>query len=744
MTRSAGKKVVNLGDFGQTRQASGAAARVLRECRALAVKRLQQHMARLMEHIDDALFARAEKAENNVAQTRYFDAMREMRIIRKDIEEDFISRFQTRFDAGIPRTEPTAAGLPQDGQSNDEGDFGLVEQDDLEQDLAIANMVNKLRGTCVQSLYALDRRIGLLLRDPDLERWQNPLGPEAVCQAFKAAAGRIETGIEIRLVVFKLFDQHVVNQLDALYREINQQLIGRGVLPEIKATIRKSATATHPAPGAVQAGSDRISAEAGAGSTGVYAGQGQPDPLAGRQHPIHTLTFLQQGNLPLTAPDVPFSAEAIDQAGLVSGTVNVLHGIKQSGLTAGLDSGADVTIDIVAMLFDYILDDRSIPDPLRALIGRLQIPVLKVALLDRDFFARKSHPARQLLNRLSATAVSWNEDDAESDALFGKIEAIVQTILDEFEDDIGLFAGLLADFETFLEREQQQAQIRAERSARVMEGQERLQVAKSTTLEEIGPRVDDRQNLDFVRRFVSDHWKNLLFITCARHGKDSPQWQQAVATMDDLIWSVRPKLTVEDRKKLVALQPGLLQRLREGMERLSLPATERDAFIARLVRAHGRTALAEDAATTPQDSASGTAAAGDYRDFPPAVLEKTAEEQAVPLEAVAGEDNDATEYPDIDDAHAERARNLKPGTWIEFTGDDGKRKRAKLSWISPITGTYLFTDREGLKAGNLGIAELAHHLRYARARVLDNTPPLERAVTTALKHYANNKPRHPQ
>ena len=90
---------------------------------------------------------------------------------------------------------------------------------------------------------------------------------------------------------------------------------------------------------------------------------------------------------------------------------------------------------------------------------------------------------------------------------------------------------------------------------------------------------------------------------------------------------------------------------------------------------------------------------------------------------------------ELDDEHAATARALKPGTWVEFRGKDGKGSRAKLSWISPITKTCLFTDRMGCKAANLTVAALAHHLRCARVRILNTAPLLDRAVTTALKNY---------
>jgi len=761
MTDKAKKNVVNLGDYDQMRRGlgNGPGTQALRQVRDFAGKRLEHYLERMMDQIDDALFARAEKAENNMVQTQYFDAMRELRIIRKDIESDFINGFCDRFNQGVPRSGGDSSALSLN--FDDDSSIGLVDKNDMEEELAISNMINKTRGTCTQSLYSLDKRIGFLIRDPDLERWQNPLGPEAICDAFKDAVQRIETGLEIRLVIFKLFDQHVVCHMNELYKELNQQLVKLGVMPEIKATVRKSSHSA-PVPSAPTGGSDisaGYDAAPGGGTsqdnyyypTGNYPshggyGQSAGSGMGGIPTSLSALTFLQQGGD--MAAEGETAGFSVDPAALASGQVNILHGMRQSPIIKELGKAGDTTIDIIAMMFDYILDDKSVPNTMRALIGRLQIPVLKVALMDKEFFSKKSHPARQLLNRLAATAMEWNEEQGNEDPLYQKISNIVQTILDEFEEDISLFETVLEDFEAFLKHEEERAEVRAERSARVMEGQEKLEVAKSTTLEEIEPRLNKEDNSEFVRDFVTNHWKNLLFITCARQGKGSEAWNQAVATMDDLIWSVKPKHTMEDRKRLVAMQPLLLGNLRAGMERLSIPATERDDFIARLVHAHGRTAVnREDTAPddTQQDTTSAgpaEVASGENRIASTECANNGApgdEEETVHTES--GKRANATtsgtgDETTIDDDASKQVRRLTTGTWMEFRGADGKPVRAKLSWISPITNTYLFTDRKGLKAGNYAMEELAELIRGARARVIDSKAPLmDRAVNSVLSDY---------
>ena len=66
-----------------------------------------------------------------------------------------------------------------------------------------------------------------------------------------------------------------------------------------------------------------------------------------------------------------------------------------------------LTIEVVGMLFDHVLQDNQVPAEIKAVLSRLQFPVLKVALTDADFFASSAHPARQLIDRLASTAIGW-------------------------------------------------------------------------------------------------------------------------------------------------------------------------------------------------------------------------------------------------------------------------------------------------------------------------------------------------
>lgn len=268
------------------------------------------------------------------------------------------------------------------------------------------------------------------------------------------------------------------------------------------------------------------------------------------------------------------------------GAGNILYRLKEQGVFGALPQGEDRTIDVVAMLFDYILEDKAIPERMKALIGRLQIPILKVVMLDKDFFRSKNHPARKFLDTLSQAALGI-EDETGAEAIYGLAERLVQRILNEYEDDVSLFGEVLAELEAHLEEAAQRA---AEAEARLREevaARERQERARLKAAEAVQQRLQEHEGLDeTLRDFLDHHWKTLLMMTFLMEGEESDAWLTAVNTMDRLIWSIAPKKSAEERKRLVDALPMLLNELRQGMSLIELPEAEQEALFNHLARRH--------------------------------------------------------------------------------------------------------------------------------------------------------------
>jgi hypothetical protein len=121
------------------------------------------------------------------------------------------------------------------------------------------------------------------------------------------------------------------------------------------------------------------------------------------------------------------------------------------------------TIDLVGMLFEFILEDRNLPAEMQVLLARLQIPYLKAAILDRKLFAHRQHPARRLLDGLAEQAKSWSEESDRDRRLFDKVKSIVEQLLHDFDDDMSIFERLLVDLQQFQDINKRRSELAEQR-----------------------------------------------------------------------------------------------------------------------------------------------------------------------------------------------------------------------------------------------------------------------------------------
>jgi Protein of unknown function (DUF1631) len=762
------------------------AARLLHDCRDTALERIAQTVAGTMDNIDDALFALADKANNNALQSHYFDSMREIRLKRQEIETSFKRSFIEAADALISRnstnnTRNTTYNISDVGLS-------LVEHDDLEESLAIGALIDKLTAQCHSELYALNKRIGFLLDKDDLDSADNPIGPKTFCAAFKSACGVIESGVDIKIIVFKLFDRYICEGIQVLYQNTNNYLATNGVLPRIATEIKNGQipragigvqfglnmgnAPNGSEPDFLSAFTQLMAANRPQLNESLFTGQ----LSAGAPTILQDLTLLQQGRWETLGAQ----AGAIDPAILTSGATNVVRFIKDNPIGSTLGNGDDVIIEVVALLFDYIFDNKSIPDKAKALVGRLQIPVLKVAIMDKSFFSKRHHPARQLLNSIAHATVGLHDADADQSALYKELEACIQKIQVEFDTDIGIFETVLNELETFLDKHQIQLDEHVEEAKKVIQGRERLKIAESLAEDEIERKLEGKPFPEFIKTFAMDKWKNLLIVAYLKEGQESDAWKNRLEMLDLIIWSALPKSTLKDKKKLVDMLPTLISGIENGMKLLSMEEPEQNEFLEKLASCHARAVNAEAyAAGKPPAAPVGT-----YVGF----LTKEVEVQAAPPRAPTSPDltaphqvgslkveditilgkqnnlnNDDTgqsqperllikinpfggvpnnELADMDqernsalseDEFTDIVKNLAAGIWFEFHHEEGTKTMERLSWISSMLGTYLFTNHDGLKTRELTAIELEEGLRSGRVLLADDMSFLvDRSFSTLL------------
>ncbi len=205
---------------------------------------------------------------------------------------------------------------------------------------------------------------------------------------------------------------------------------------------------------------------------------------------------------------------------------------------------------------------------------------------------------------------------------------------------------------------------------------------------------------------------------------------------------MQPKKTNEDRKHLVALLPSLLKRMSAGMHHVPWPPEERERFMSNLVEAHAA-AVKPSLASVPLPTAAVAEQAKVEAEQAKAIGDVAAAAKAEELAVAMSPAEPAPPEPEpevIDDQFLEIAQSLERGMWIEFEAEDGQLAFAKLAWISPLRGTYLFTNRQGQKALSMTAEELAVRFRDDRARLVEAEPLIDRAFGSMMQQIDDKFP----
>lgn len=741
-------RVVNLSQ--RMDPASERVGELLNAVRNIASRRLQQWVSNAFEHVDDALFDLAEKAENNAAQMHYFDGMREVRKRRPAVERHFLNAINRSLgELTHPLQQSAAATPPSPGTV----ELSLVADNELEESLAITSMIGKHESRLARDLFAVNQRLSVICGGHKIDDAGNPVAPATLAQAFRQALHELSADMRVKLIIYKLFDRYVLSSLEELYLEINTELARAGVLPQLRHEVVRSggtkAGATghanaQPAGEAAQAAeetgdipSDLLQTlhalfSARRSSTTTYGSgsammQGAPSgPLPSANELLGALSVLQSqiataGPLPFAQPDdaAALSREVMQLKSQLLSQIGALRGERPSQV-ATIDED---TIDLVGMLFEFILEDRNLPAEMQVMLARLQIPYLKAAILDRKLFAHRQHPARRLLDCLAEQAKGWSEESDRDRRLHDKVKSVVDHLLHDFDDDMSIFERLLVDLQQFQEINKRRSELAEQRVAESTRGREKLEQARRRAAREIIDRIGEQKLPPLVHGVLARAWANHLVLTLLRQGEASPEFRSGLRFVDDFIASTRSASDPESRQVLRQMLPGIERSLRLGLANVAFQEHDIERLLGQL-HAYYRQQLGETVEAAEIIAVEEDATMLAIPDSIQPVIERDAEPDDSAIDDNIAVPPDSLEWQQV--------QALQPGTWLEFNHIEETMTRAKLSWISPMSGRYLFVNRRGLKVADYSPQELAILLIDGHARILAANALFDRALSAIV------------
>ncbi len=755
-SNSAANRVVSLNSLGRDRSPGH---RILAECRDQLVTHLSIWLHDVATPISEELFVLADSTRERLQQTRYLD-------LRADIEKDWLHLVET-FRRDLSAEAERAQNQDNKKAENREApleipDFEglqLLADEDLSEHIVIREFAAQLSESCDEELYTLNRRVAALLGHDELLDSTNPLAPPVVCRALSDACATIGSTADERLLLLRRLERHLHLALPSIYQRINAYLIEHGILPDLKRTYRRSTpvgapgtSTTNPQPSVSTTGTAAVSGEGildalqrlaqARVSSVVPTGLGgsrnaAPSPLAGASpgtaHQGAVLDPATINQLLLASLNEMQHAPAGETGNVIINQVRVVRDSEQAQRVGGLEA---VTIDIVAMLFDFIFDDTHIPVAVKALISRLQIPVLKVAMLNPGFFADRQHPTRRFLGSVSGVSIRWGGSVDETDPFYCKLAELVERIQTEFENDIEVFGTALTELESFVDEREGEEDSTALTAANIVVLRERETEAWERAQRVVKAFRANTALPVLIDDFLGEHWVGVLQVIAVKDDGNGADWKAANEVMNDLAWSIEAKKKPDDRLRLISLLPNLLAQLNKGLDSVDAGSAQRSAFFDALVKYHSAALKGEaPAAPTPEKGAPPGQIELSPSFTPPGegdLLVTRSVDNGVEVEEITLVG--ASPIWRADDREIFRqVSELKRGDWVEFGNEDGNCNRERLNWISPQRGILLFSNHRSAKAISIAPEALARQIRDGKATILREEAIFERALSGALE-----------
>ena len=775
---------------------------------------------------DDSLFEMADRAESNQEQNLFFDSMREVRVQRRSIEINFSESIDLAFSSLSSADIPQLHSDVFDTIKSDT--LSLVHDDDLEEMVAVDSAAARANSTCGEVIQFISLRLDSLVPVKVYQR-NNPISPDSICSAFMDQLKRLDISIKAKLVLFRLFDKTVVSSLSDLYEKINQLLIDQNVMPSLPSGKASDAQSKSQSQQSANSETDNnglsrqvmetlqtilgqnTSQQGGpslfvGGSGGYGAGVGGSDNGGGSVvASVKLLQLLtdvqhQQANQSYSSLGGGSAAgtAGVGLGGVISsnGALNVkaLIGDLRSnhGLSGDIGRIDDEVMNLVNMLFEFILEDRNLAPAMKALISRMQIPIIKVAIADKTFFTKGGHIARRLLNEMATAAIGWSGDEEKAlkDPLYKKMDEIVRSLLDDFGTDISIFSELFADFNVFREKEKKRVAVLERRTLDAEDGKAKAEMARKKIAEIIYSRTQKVTLPDVVSKLVNESWSNVLFVTALKHGFDSDQWKKTLRTMDELVWSSQPPESDKQRQALIRLVPTLLKKLRAGLDIISFNPFEMSNLFKALEEVHlgcirgrvgnsqkktddspeprkaerslkstkEREPVSKSAGQTQANSAQDASTSNAVELKPlgdrsqrvssaQAVSDYDTAEKLVTKDSEAPASTRSTQETQAPDSEAEKSVNdtwseddefmlqvskFAQGSWFDMKDAQGVDVRCRLAAVIRSTGRYIFVNRNGMKVADKTHQELADALKNNKLSLLDSGMLFDRALENVV------------
>ena len=723
---------------------------------------LASRLNNMFDQVDDTFFDLADRADNNRQQTMYFDAMRLIRMERKNIEHNFFGLLTHSFqqlgqyqDPELPSPEPE--GLE------------VVENEQLEEIIALDTIVFRVTELCKPELEALNTRLSSLV-PASVTMKNNPVGPEVICESFNEAVSHLDLKLPVKLVLFKLFDRQVMVSLQEFLVEGNKRLRDMDVLPDLE-QLRKARVEPRQQEKPPVSPSEPVSLAGGSPPSPPPSGEstGRPGPdsrvtdsrrqsgtgQANRRQDdgqrygqlLSQLKSLLHWDSDTSGSDAAGARQQIEADQLIS-MVGALQQDWSSAISAETDDGGEGLlqlidgyldrqgeaslggterglVDLLDRLFVKVNHQTIACTQLAAELRRLELPILQLALKDNTFFDREKHPARRLLNEIAEASIGYTEKvDLDGDPVARAISGVADELAGQPPGDHAALTQLLLNFIDLVEKERRHVAVLEQRLMEEATATEKVNHAHRAVVKVLMARVKGKTLPRFVVSFAEDAWCKVLFLNHLRFGRDSEQWHGSIRLLDRLL-----ELVAQGQTDAGVVAP-VLETIKDSLENVSYDAYD----MGRLLGAMEQYFRGESTGNSRDDSLRQDVSASPLQ----AVLVDTLRTN-IPGNP-AGLEEESVDA--VDEQYLRRADSLTRGSWVEMTDTDADRQRCKLAGVVLPSGKFIFVNRQGAKVFEKHRNRVAMDLQSEKLRPLEKSQLFDRALEGLVGEMCQSRTVH--
>nr|WP_315465801.1 DUF1631 family protein [uncultured Rhodoferax sp.] len=571
-------------------------------------------------------------------------------------------------------------------------DFQFLAEEQIDANIELAVTEQEV-GRCVEAvLPALNALVSSLMGWASVQAHLNPLKPAVFVHALRKVFGQAVPDDEMRSAVMTPAAGLLGVALHALYKELVDWLKSHGVEP-----VAPYASANYPFGASMQAGAavprslltlDKLRR--------LLSGELDPRPLvAGNADFTHTVpaSYVALEDMKLVEPMLKRLAQRAHRVDSDAGK-SALQGARSTGeVLQGKALGKELGREVVHLMLENLLQDQRLLAGVREAVAGMKPLLQRLSSQDPRFFSDRKHPARLFLDRITHQSLAFNSGQ---DAGYLRFQAALDNAIMELaagDVDANAFERVVRNLEDGWAREEHQHKLLAAEAARSLVHVEQRNMLAQRLAQEFAQRMTFKNAPDMVLAFLCGPWAQVVGeyqLRCAGGADDAEGY---LALVDDLIWSVQPRLVRKSRARLVKLVPQMLLKIRQGLKLVNYPEEKILPFFDALIDVHEQ--AFDNAKYVAQRDAP------DHAVAPAAAVGKLDDEPWVPemgvrmpgfLTHVTVPESVSTESPELPDPtlqSAWNAGNLRAGSWVDLALG-GQWVRAQLSWASPHRTLFMF------------------------------------------------------